>query len=72
MRNWKSYCQSSLNALNFFFFKSKLVLFVCLLESNFFWKVNSGKVNSGKMNYFLIFGSVMKNKLENTFQYLVM
>jgi hypothetical protein len=42
------------------------------LESYFFWKVNSGKVNSGKMNYFLIFGSVMKNKLENTFQYLVM
>jgi hypothetical protein len=33
----------------------------------FFWKVNSRKVN-----YFPIFGSVMENKLENTFQYLVM
>ena len=30
------------------------------------------KVNSGKMNYFLIFDSVMKNKLENTFQCLIM
>jgi hypothetical protein len=28
----------------------------------FLWKVNSGKVN-----YFLIFGSVIKSKLENTF-----
>jgi len=33
----------------------------------FFWKVNFGKVN-----YFLMFGSVMENKLENTFQCLVM
>jgi len=40
---------------------------VCLLESSFFYKVNSEKVN-----YFLIFSSVMKNKLENTFQCLVM
>ena len=40
---------------------------VCLMESSFFWKVNSGKVN-----YFPMFGSVMKNKLENTFQCLVM
>jgi hypothetical protein len=64
MRNWKSYCQSSLNAL-IFFFKSKLFL-VCW-KVVFFWKVNSGKVN-----YFLIFDSVMKNKLENIFQSLVM
>ena len=35
-------------------------LFVCL-KVVFFWKVNSGKVN-----YFLMFGSLMKNKLENT------
>ena len=33
----------------------------------FYWKVNFEKVN-----YFLMFGSVMKNKLENTFQCLVM
>jgi len=46
---------------------------VCLLESSFFfWKVNSEKVNSGKMNYFSMFGSVMENKLENTFQCLDM
>jgi hypothetical protein len=37
-----------------------------------FWKVNSRKVNSGKVNYFSMFGSVMKNKLENIFQYLAM
>jgi hypothetical protein len=35
---------------------------VCLLEIILFWKVKSRKVN-----YFLIFGTVMKNKLENTF-----
>jgi hypothetical protein len=35
---------------------------VCLLEVVSFWKVNSGKVN-----YFLMFGSVMENKLENIF-----
>jgi hypothetical protein len=36
------------------------------------WKVVSfWKVNSGKVNYFSIFDSVMKNKLENIFQYLV-
>jgi hypothetical protein len=40
--------------------------FVCL-KVVFFWKVNSGKVN-----YFSMFGSVMKNKLENTFQCLIM
>ena len=45
---------------------------VCLLESNFFCKVNSEKVNSGEMNYFSMFGSVMENKLENTFQCLDM
>ena len=40
---------------------------VCLLKSIFF-KKNEFQ----KMNYFLMFGSVMKNKLENTFQCLVM
>jgi len=40
--------------------------FVCW-KVVFFWKVNSGKVN-----YFLMFGSVMENKLENIFQCLVM
>ena len=40
---------------------------VYLLKNNFFLKVNLEK-----MNYFLMFGSVMKNKLKNTFQYLVM
>jgi hypothetical protein len=35
---------------------------VFLLESSFFFKVN----------YFLMFGSVMENKLENIFQCLVM
>ena len=40
--------------------------FVCW-KVVFFWKVNSRKVN-----YFPMFGSVMKNKLENTFQCLVM
>jgi len=40
--------------------------FVCW-KVVFFWKVNSRKVN-----YFLMFGSVMKNKLENTFQCFVM
>ena len=51
---------------------------VCLLESRFFKKkmnskkMNSMKVNSGKVNYFPMFGTVMKNKLENTFQCLIM
>jgi len=45
--------------------------FICC-KVVFFWKVNSGKVNSDKVNYFLMFGSVMKNKLENIFQCLVM
>jgi len=40
---------------------------VCLLESSFLKKINSRKVN-----YFSMFGSVMKNKLENIFQCLVM
>ena len=40
--------------------------FVCW-KVVFFWKVNSGK-----MNYFLMFDRVMKNKLENIFQCLVM
>ena len=34
--------------------------------------MNSRKVNSRKINYFLIFDSVMKNKWKNSFQYLVM
>ena len=33
----------------------------------FFWKINYCKVN-----YFLIFKSIIKNKLKNNFQYLVM
>jgi len=40
-------------------------LFICWKVSFFF------KVNFGKVNYFLMFGSVMENKLENTFQCLV-
>jgi hypothetical protein len=35
---------------------------VCLLKNSYFLKMNSEKVN-----YFLIFCSVMENKLENTF-----
>jgi hypothetical protein len=47
--------------------------FVYLLKSSFFKKkINFGKVNYRKVNYFSMFGSVMKNKLENIFQYLVM
>jgi hypothetical protein len=43
---------------------------VCLLESSFFLESEFwGKWIPGK--YFPIFGSVMKNKLENTFQCLV-
>ena len=38
----------------------------------FFFEVNSEKANFRKINYFLIFNSIMKNKLENIFQYLVM
>jgi hypothetical protein len=46
--------------------KQKSSLFVC-------WKVVSfWKVNSEKVNYFLMFASVMENKLKNTFQCLVM
>ena len=40
--------------------------FVCW-KAVCFWKVNSGKVN-----YFPMFGSIMENKLENTFQFLIM
>ena len=42
-----------------------LVPFICW-KVVFFWKVNSEKVN-----YFLIFGSVIENKLENIFQCLI-
>jgi hypothetical protein len=43
-----------------------LVSFVC-------WKVVFlKKMNSGKINYFPMFGSVIENKLENTFQCLIM
>ena len=45
--------------------------FVCW-KVVYFWKVNYIKVNSRKVNYFLMFGSIMKNKLENTFYCLVM
>jgi hypothetical protein len=37
---------------------------VCLLENKFFL--------DELVNYFLMFGSIVKNKLENTFQFLVM
>jgi len=43
-----------------------------LLAGKFFLKKNFEKINSKKINYFLIFGSVMENKLENIFQCLVM
>ena len=46
----------------------KIIFEPRLFVGKFFFK----KVNSGKVNYFLIFGSVMKNKLENIFQCLVM
>jgi len=52
----------------FFFFRLNgfyLDLFVCW-KIVFFWKVNFRKVN-----YFLMFCSVMENKLKNIFQYLV-
>ena len=42
------------------------VSFVCW-KLVFFWKMNFKKVN-----YFSMFGSLMKNKLENTFQHLIM
>ena len=48
-------------------FKNLDLRSVCLLESIFFKKINSRKVN-----YFLIFGNIVKNKLKNTFQYLIM
>jgi hypothetical protein len=38
----------------------------------FLKKVNFEKVNFEKLNYFSMFGSVMENKLENTFRCLVM
>ena len=47
-----------------------LDLFVCW-KIIFFFKVNSEKINSRKVNYFPMFSSVMKNKLENIFQCLV-
>jgi hypothetical protein len=46
-------------------------LFICC-KVIFFKKMNFKKVNSGKVNYFLMFGSVVENRLENTFQCLVM
>ena len=45
---------------------------VCLQESSFFFKWFSWEVNSRKINYFSMFDIVMENKLENTFQCLVM
>ena len=50
--------------LSFFVCKIK----ACLFAEKFFFK----KINSEKVNYFLIFGSLMKNKLENIFQCLIM
>ena len=47
------------------------VMFVCR-KVVFFWKVIFLESEFLKVNYFLIFCSVMENKLENTFQYLAM
>ena len=51
---------SSLLIWDVWFFKVINFITVYLLENNFFFKINFKKIN-----YFLIFGSVMKNKLEN-------
>jgi len=62
-----------INCLCFFFLFSLLTTKMhncplCLFFSFVCWKVVSfWKVNSGKVNYFLMFGSVMENKLENSF-----
>jgi len=45
----------------------RFVVNVCLVENNFFFKVNFEEVNFSKINYFLIFISVIKNKLKNIF-----
>jgi hypothetical protein len=40
-----------------------------LLKNNFFKKINFEKINSKKVNYFLMFGSIIKNNfLKITFQ----
>jgi hypothetical protein len=54
------------------YFKFSYLCFFFLLKSNFFFKINSRKINSKKINYFLIFSSIIENKLENIFQCLVM
>jgi hypothetical protein len=62
-----------INCLCFFFLFSLLTTKMhncplCLFFSFVCWKVVSfWKVNSGKVNYFLMFVSVMENKLENSF-----
>jgi hypothetical protein len=67
------FCVSS-NRTSFFYFMLIFFLlnlfyasFVYLLQSSFF--LNDFFL---KINYFLMFGSVIENKLKNTFQYLVM
>jgi len=53
--------------------ESDVLIWSCLFAGNICWKVIFYlKVNSEKVNYFLIFDNVMKNKLENIFQCLVM
>jgi len=52
--------------MNYYFY-----LFFFLLKSSFFSENKFWKNKFRKINYFLIFDSVMKNKLENIFQYLV-
>jgi hypothetical protein len=47
------------------------ILIYLFLDSFICSKVVFFKVNSGKVNYFSMFGSVIKNKLKNIFQYLV-
>jgi hypothetical protein len=42
------------------------------IRQHIYWKVIFlKKLNFKKINYFLIFDSIIKNKLENTFQYLI-
>jgi hypothetical protein len=48
--------------------ESWIFLFLFICRKVIFLK----KINSRKVNYFLMFDSVMKNKLKNTFQCLVM
>jgi hypothetical protein len=62
-----NYLQLELSGYILWCFSAERLIFICLLENNFFLKNKFYKIN-----YFLIFNSLIKNKLENTFQYLVM